>query len=45
MTRTLTSSYGGASVPGTAGTIVSTNPARLDDIVAEVSLASADQLV
>ena len=45
MTRTITSSYGGRSVPGTAGTFVSTNPARLDDVVAEVSLASADQLV
>ncbi|MCU1691527.1 MAG: delta-piperideine-6-carboxylate dehydrogenase [Frankiales bacterium] len=41
----ITSTYGGRSVPGDAGTFVSTNPARLDDVVAEVSLASAEQLV
>ena len=40
------SSYvGGRTVPGAAGTFVSTNPARLDEVVAEVSLASAAQLV
>jgi aldehyde dehydrogenase (NAD+) len=40
------SSYvGGRTVQGDAGTFVSTNPARLDEVVAEVSLASADQLV
>jgi len=40
------SSYiGGRSVTGTAGSLVSTNPARLDDVVAEVSLASAEQVV
>ncbi len=40
------SSYvAGASVRGDAGTVVSTNPARLDDVVAEVSLASSEQLV
>ncbi len=44
-TTALTSSYGGRSVPGAAGTFVSTNPARLDDVVGEVSLASAEQLV
>jgi aldehyde dehydrogenase (NAD+) len=41
----ITSYVGGTSVPGTAGTLTSTNPARLDDVVAEVSLASADQVV
>ncbi|MDP9436767.1 MAG: aldehyde dehydrogenase family protein [Actinomycetota bacterium] len=41
----VTSHYGGRPVPGTAGTLLSTNPARLDDVVAEVSLASAGQLV
>lgn len=41
----ITSHYGGAPVPGLAGTASSVNPAQLDDVVAEVSLASADQLV
>ncbi len=36
---------GGSPVAGTAGTVRSTNPAHLDDLVAEVELASADQLV
>ena len=36
---------GGAFVRGAAGTMTSTNPAQLSDVVAEVSLASADQLV
>ncbi|HUR14328.1 MAG TPA: aldehyde dehydrogenase family protein [Mycobacteriales bacterium] len=40
------SSYiGGRPVLGTAGTLTSTNPARLDDVVAEVSLASREQVV
>ncbi len=40
------SSYiGGKAVEGTAGTLTSTNPARLDDVVAEISLASAEQVV
>jgi len=39
------SSVNGTPVVGTAGTTTSTNPARLDDVVAEVSLASADQVV
>ncbi|MGB8652322.1 MAG: aldehyde dehydrogenase family protein [Mycobacteriales bacterium] len=40
----ITSYVGGAPVPGQAGTFTSTNPARLDEVVAEVSLASATQL-
>src|SRR4051794_9636375 len=32
-------------MPGEAGTLTSTNPARLSDVVAEVSLASSAQLV
>ncbi len=44
MTR-VASSVAGTLVVGTAGTATSTNPARLDDVVAEVSLASPDQLV
>jgi acyl-CoA reductase-like NAD-dependent aldehyde dehydrogenase len=40
------SSYiAGRPVTGTAGTLASTNPAKLDEVVAEVSLASAEQLV
>ena len=35
----------GQDVTGTAGTVVSTNPARLSEVVAEVSLASAEQLL
>ena len=35
----------GALVDGAAGTVDSTNPSRLDDVVASVQLASADQLV
>jgi len=35
----------GGSVDGAAGTVESRNPAQLDDVVAQVSLASADQLV
>ena len=41
----VTSHNGGAVVRGNAGTVSSTNPAHLDDVVAEVSLASADQVV
>jgi hypothetical protein len=36
MTSTVMSFVDGAPVPGTAGTVRSTNPARLDDVVAEV---------
>jgi aldehyde dehydrogenase (NAD+) len=40
------SSYiGGRSVAGEAGTLVSTNPAHLSEVVAEVSLASSSQVV
>jgi acyl-CoA reductase-like NAD-dependent aldehyde dehydrogenase len=41
----ISSHIGGRAVPGEAGTFVSTNPAHLDEVVAEVSLASATQLV
>lgn len=41
----ITSHVAGASVRGDAGSVVSTNPSRLDDVVAEVSLASSEQLV
>ncbi|MFN2539936.1 MAG: aldehyde dehydrogenase family protein [Mycobacteriales bacterium] len=41
----ITSLIGGTAVPGAAGTVTSTNPARLSDVVAEVSLASVDQVV
>jgi len=41
----ITSHVAGASLRGDAGTVVSTNPSRLDDVVAEVSLASSEQLV
>jgi acyl-CoA reductase-like NAD-dependent aldehyde dehydrogenase len=40
------SSYiGGKHVDGATGTLTSTNPAQLDDVVAEISLATADQVV
>ncbi len=39
------SSVDGSPLVGTAGTTTSTNPARLHDVVAEVSLAGPDQLV
>jgi len=42
---TVRSHIGGVAVDGTAGTLTSTNPARLADVVATVSLAGADQLV
>jgi aldehyde dehydrogenase (NAD+) len=46
VTATLISSLiDGTSVPGDAGTLLSTNPAQLDDVVAEISLASVDQVV
>jgi alpha-ketoglutaric semialdehyde dehydrogenase len=41
----VTSLIGGAYVDGAAGTLSSVNPARLDDEVAQVSLASAAQVV
>jgi acyl-CoA reductase-like NAD-dependent aldehyde dehydrogenase len=41
----VTSFVDGRPVDGAAGTFTSTNPARLDDVVAEVSLASAEQLL
>ncbi len=41
----LASLIGGADVVGAAGSLPSVNPARLDDVLAEVSLATADQLV
>jgi aldehyde dehydrogenase (NAD+) len=44
MTR-LDSLVAGAPLTGAAGTTTSTNPARLDDVVAEVSLATPEQLV
>ena len=39
------STVAGAPVDGAAGTLPTTNPARLDDVVGEISLASADQVV
>jgi acyl-CoA reductase-like NAD-dependent aldehyde dehydrogenase len=42
---TVTSFVHGTSVAGAAGTVTSTNPARLDDVVAQVQLATADQVV
>ena len=44
MTR-VDSSVAGSPLVGAAGTFVSTNPARLSDVVAEVSLATPEQLV
>ena len=41
----ITSQIAGSPVTGAAGTITSTNPAQLSDVVAEVSLASPAQLV
>jgi aldehyde dehydrogenase (NAD+) len=38
------SSVAGAPLVGAAGTVTSTNPARLSDVVAEVSLATPEQL-
>ena len=39
------SSVAGSALPGAAGTLLTTNPARLSDVVAEVSLATPDQVV
>ena len=44
MTR-IDSSVAGRTVVGAAGTFASTNPAHLSDVVAEVSLATPEQLV
>ncbi len=44
MTR-IDSSVNGSPLVGAAGTVTSTNPARLSDVVAEVSLATPVQLV
>ena len=41
----ISSFVAGVPLPGTAQSLSSTNPARLTDVVAEVSLASADQVV
>ena len=41
----ISSQIAGSPVPGAAGTVTSTNPAQLSDVVAEVSLASPAQLV
>ncbi len=41
----ITSLIAGQPVTGSAGTLTSLNPAQLDDVVAEVSLASVDQVV
>ena len=41
----ITSHIAGSPVTGDAGTTTSTNPARLSDVVADVSLASPEQLV
>jgi aldehyde dehydrogenase (NAD+) len=44
MTR-IDSHVNGSPVQGTAGTVTSTNPAQLSDVIGEVSLASSDQLL
>ena len=44
MTR-VDSSVAGAPLVGAAGTVASTNPARLSDVVAEVSLATGEQVL
>jgi len=41
----ITSLINGASVPGEGGTLTSTNPALLSDVVAQVSLASPSQVL
>jgi len=41
----ITSYVDGKPLRGAASTILSTNPARLDDVVAEVSLANEDQFI
>jgi acyl-CoA reductase-like NAD-dependent aldehyde dehydrogenase len=45
VSTTIHSHVDGNALKGEAGTLTSTNPARLDDVVAEVSLASAGQIV
>jgi acyl-CoA reductase-like NAD-dependent aldehyde dehydrogenase len=45
VTSRVTSFVDGAPLAGSAGTFTSVNPARLDDVVAEVELASAEELV
>ena len=44
-TRTVSSVIGGAQTGASAGRFKSTNPARLDDVVAEVALGDAAQFV
>ncbi len=44
-TSPLLSHVDGAALEGAGGTLTSVNPAQLDDVVAEVSLATAGQLV
>ncbi|MDP9100763.1 MAG: aldehyde dehydrogenase family protein [Actinomycetota bacterium] len=41
----VTSYVGGEHLTGTGPTVATTNPAQLDDVIADVSLASSDQLV
>ena len=45
MTSRVTSFVNGADAPGTGSTLRSTNPARLDDVVAEVQLSTSEELV
>ncbi|MFP5218617.1 MAG: aldehyde dehydrogenase family protein [Actinomycetes bacterium] len=45
MTTRVTSFVNGAEAPGSGATLRSTNPARLDDLVAQVQLSTADELV
>jgi acyl-CoA reductase-like NAD-dependent aldehyde dehydrogenase len=46
LSKTTIDSYvDGKALTGDAGTLTTTNPARLDDVVGEVSLASAGQIV
>jgi aldehyde dehydrogenase (NAD+) len=44
-TTTIHSHVGGLAMVGDAGTLTTTNPARLDDVLGTVSLASAGQIV
>jgi len=45
VTTRVTSFVNGADAPGTGSTLRSTNPARLDDVVAEVQLSTSEELV
>ncbi len=45
MTSRVTAFVDGTSVEGAAGTLQTTNPARLDDVVAEVQLSTSAQVV